>query len=170
MHHVSHYFDILIGQLNEPAVIIDATLGNGNDSLKLAQLYPRASIFSFDIQKEAIQQSNKLFSLHQIKNITTFLDSHENINNHIDSLIDVVVFNLGYLPKGNKSIHTKAKSTISAITNIMPLMNKEGSIFITAYPGSIKGNIEMIALNAFLEKLDQKSWNISKVEFIPNPQ
>lgn len=166
MHHVSQYLDLLLNYHTEPSVIIDATLGNGNDSLKLAQLFPRASIFSFDIQMDAIIRSKELFDLHQVENITTFLDSHENIDKHVVSLIDLVVFNLGYLPRGDKSIHTNAKSTIRAIKNIMPSIKKKGSIFITAYPGSIKGNIEMIELNAFLEDVDQKSWNISKIEFI----
>ena len=48
--------------------------------------------------------------------------------------IDAAIFNLGYLPKGNKAIVTQPKTTIKAIESIFEVLSVEEllfSLFIT---------------------------------------
>ena len=54
---------LLKDRLNEAKIIVDATAGNGNDTLFLAQnALNNAQIYAFDIQKEAIENViNKIF-------------------------------------------------------------------------------------------------------------
>lgn len=46
---------------------------------------------------------------------------------HHKGHIDAAIFNLGYLPKGDKSIVTKPDTTIQAINSLLSLMSIEGN-------------------------------------------
>ena len=98
---------------NKKLTIIDATSGMGNDSLFIGKhLNDKSKLYCYDIQVEAIINTNQLLLNNNIQNTTLFLDSHENIN---IKNIDLVIFNLGYLPTKDKSITTKTSSTINTI-------------------------------------------------------
>ena len=68
--------------------------------------------------------------------------------------ISLIVFNLGYLPKGNKEITTKSITTLKAIKDSFKLLNKKGHIVITIYPGHEEGLKESKKIKEFLEKND----------------
>ena len=70
--------------------------------------------------------------------------------------IDAAIFNLGYLPKGDKSIVTKPDTTIQAINSLLSLMSIEGIIVLVIYHGHSEGQIEKHALLDYLSTLDQK--------------
>ncbi len=130
---------------------IDATYGNGNDTVLLSE---RSNIvYSFDIQKEAIEKNNN------IKNVIYINDDHKNIAKYVDRTVDLVVFNLGYLPGGDKSITTTKDSTIEAIKVSMNLLNDNGKIIITSYSAHKGGEEEQIALIDFINKVDQSSFD-----------
>ena len=86
-------------------------------------------------------------------------DGHENILNDIPSDIignvDAAIFNLGYLPKGDKSIVTKPETTIQAIESIFKLLSTEGIIVLVIYHGHEEGQIERDELLKYLENFDQ---------------
>ena len=68
-------------RLNEAKIIVDATAGNGNDTLFLAQnALNNAQIYAFDIQKEAIENTKALL----IKN-------KDNIKNGLYTLKDEII-------------------------------------------------------------------------------
>ncbi|WOO86601.1 class I SAM-dependent methyltransferase [Mollicutes bacterium LVI A0039] len=118
--------------------IIDATCGNGNDSLYLATAYPNAKIVGFDIQEQAIANSNK--RCHGHDNVQFILDSHANVSKYVSDNVSMAIFNLGYLPHADQNLTTKADSTIAAIEQIMNLLNPGGAIILTMYRGAT--NIE----------------------------
>ena len=94
----------------ESSIVIDATCGNGNDTLYLAEKVTNGFVYGFDIQKEAID--NTQLKVSDFNNVSLIQDSHENVKQHVLerhlNLIDCAIFNLGYLPKGDKSIVSKA--------------------------------------------------------------
>ena len=47
----------------------------------------------------------------------------------------VVAFNLGYLPKGDKSVITEIRSTIQALESAISLVRPKGVITIVSYVG-----------------------------------
>lgn len=119
---------------SDQSVIIDATCGNGNDSLFLAQNYPNAQIVGFDIQPLAIENSQKRCS--EYSNAQFILDSHANVDKYVKGDVSLAIFNLGYLPHADVTITTRADSTIAAIEKIIGLLNEAGAIIITLYRGA----------------------------------
>lgn len=136
---------LLMQHITSDSIIVDATCGNGYDTLFLANQVKH--VHAFDIQKTAIENSRTL--TRDLKHITFYLDSHENIHKHITDYHGVI-FNLGYLPGGDKSITTHHVSTINTLKNLHQL--KQGFVLIVAYPGHIEGMIEQVALQSFLDK------------------
>ena len=85
-------------------------------------------------------------------NVKLIQDGHENIKKHIDiqfkGQIDAAIFNLGYLPKGDKSIVTRPETTIKAINAIFDYLSVEGIIVLVIYHGH-EGQVERDALLDF---------------------
>lgn len=140
---------------------IDATCGNGLDTLFLCKTANSNGIVKgFDIQKEAIERTNKLLKEEDVyENYELIHDSHENINKYLNTLIDCVVYNLGFLPNSSKEIKTNKDSTILSINNVLPLLKKDGRIFIIVYSLHDDGN-EASALNEFVKNLDKNKYNV----------
>ena len=128
---------------------IDATLGNGYDTLFLASILKKGKVISFDIQEKAINNSKKL--LQDYNNITLILDSHENINKlKLAKKPKVILFNLGYLPGGDKLITTKAKSTIKALKASLSILDDKGLLLVVIYPGHEEGQKEQAEIMKWL--------------------
>ena len=90
----------------ENGLFIDATAGNGHDTLFLAQHIEKGSkILAFDIQESAILQTRQLLQNNDLApKVTCILDSHANISNYLeqDEYVRLAIFNLGYLPGSDK--------------------------------------------------------------------
>lgn len=144
---------------------VDMTAGNGNDSAFILDVCGAKKLIAFDIQEEA--RENTLSLLGPRDNFTFILDSHSNIDKYITDSIDLVVYNLGYLPNSDKIITTRADSTIESLKKVLNLLRKRGRVIITVYPGHAQGKIESEKLDHFLEKLDPKDFAILKLSY-PN--
>ncbi|MBQ8292600.1 MAG: methyltransferase domain-containing protein [Bacilli bacterium] len=130
---------------------IDATCGNGHDTLYLAKLVGQTGIVhAYDIQEQAIINSKELTK--DFNNIIFHQTSHENID---INKIDAVIFNLGYLPNGDKQITTLLSSTKNAILNLIAKFetNKNMLIIIVVYPGHDEGYKEALWLDEYLTSL-----------------
>jgi len=161
-------------KMENALVVVDATMGNGFDTLYLrSKLDEKAFLYAFDIQKTAIENTKKRLIENKIySNIKLINDSHVEFKKYIDKKVDLIVYNLGYLPKGDKNITTLSESTLESIKNGMDILNYEGLIIITIYPGHIEGEKELNVISKFLKSVDQKNFEIMKMEFynhINNP-
>ena len=107
------------GYVSEGDVVVDATCGNGYDTLRLAQLSP-AKLYAFDIQQEAVDATRKRLCeagfAEKLEEgaIEVICDSHEHLTDHVKTFIQAAVFNLGYLPGADKGCTTSASSTMRA--------------------------------------------------------
>lgn len=110
---------------------VDMTTGNGHDTLCLAQ--HAHHVTAFDIQEVAIQQAQELTK--DYKNITYIHDSHTEVNQYVDDFIHLAIFNLGYLPNGDKKIKTNKDTTLVALSKIYPKIRRNGYLIITCYRG-----------------------------------
>ena len=103
-------------------------------------------------------------------NVKLIKDGHENVKQYISEdhigKVDAAIFNLGYLPKGDKSIVTTPQTTISAIQNIFDILNEEGIIILVIYHGHDEGKIERDALMDYLTQLDQNQAHVLQYQFI----
>lgn len=133
-------------------ITVDATCGNGFDTLRLSKLSKK--VFAFDIQKEAIKRTKKLLDDNNVCNVTLINDSNENIRKDLkeyDKKVSLIMFNLGYLPNFNKVVMTNAKTSLKSIKESIKMLNKKGIILVTCYPHK-EGIKESKAIINYLDK------------------
>ncbi|MBQ9941701.1 MAG: class I SAM-dependent methyltransferase [Christensenellaceae bacterium] len=121
----------------EGGVCIDATAGNGNDTAFLAQLVGETGkVYAFDVQQQAIDSTHRRLTERGLRDrVQLVLDSHANVRNYVSEPVDVMVFNLGRLPRSDHAVYTRAESTIAAIEAGLDLLKKDGLICLSAYWG-----------------------------------
>ncbi|OZU88523.1 rRNA methyltransferase [Virgibacillus indicus] len=147
--------------------VIDATCGNGNDTLFLSDLVGgEGHVLAFDIQEQAISATKQKAADLGKTNITLIRDSHANAADYIMREIGGAIFNLGYLPKSDKAIITKAESTITALEAILSYLKKDGLIVIVVYHGHEGGKTEKEAVLNYVTQLEQKEYHVMRYEFI----
>lgn len=148
-------------------VVIDATCGNGHDTLMLGKLVGKTGkVYGFDIQKQAIEQTKALLLKNNIQHAELIHKGHEHLSDYIDQTVAGAIFNLGYLPRGDHSIITTPDTTIQAIHSILPLLKKRGRVVIVIYYGHAGGMEEKESLLSYSKKLDQKHYQVLQYQFI----
>lgn len=150
--------------LKKGSAVIDATCGNGHDSLILAKTAlteTEGFLYCIDLQKEAIETTkNRLkegLSPASFQRISFFQQSHEVFPSEIPPC-DLIVYNLGYLPGTDHSITTHGPSTLYSLENALSLLNNGGVISITCYPGHEAGFLEKKALLDYSASLSPQEY------------
>lgn len=148
--------------------VVDATCGNGNDTVFLARLVgEEGKVYSFDIQERAITNTKKKLEDCNLSDRAVIIkDGHQNMDRYIAGNVKAVMFNLGYLPGGEHSEGTKAQTTIEAIEKSMNLITVGGIISIVVYYGGDSGFDEKERVLEFLHNLDQKKYVVMMTDFI----
>ncbi len=166
---LAHHFwkDLLEKQRSSSYTVIDATCGNGKDSLVLAKLIQGkdAKLLCIDLQKQAIDTTKKLLeenTPHALSYASFYQQSHTFIPSiPLSHPLLLVVFNLGYLPGGNKSLTTQVSSTLESIFSLLPILSLGGVISVTCYPGHEEGEKEEQALLKTFSSLDPLVWSFT---------
>ena len=160
--------DLMEKNLSEGSIALDCTVGNGNDTLALAKLVGKTGrVYGFDIQKIAIENTKeRLACENPHNNVKLILDTNENIDKYISEKLDFIIYNLGYLPRGDKNIITREDTTINSLKKSLDLLNNNGLILITSYTGHRGGLEEKEAVERLLSSLNQKEYNVLKYNFI----
>ena len=150
-------------------IILDATCGNGYDTLYLTKHLTNGKIFGIDIQEKAIFNTKELLEKKltndEIQRVFLKKMSHEHLE-ELGCTFDLIVYNLGYLPTSDKSIKTHSKTTLISIQKAMNLLNTNGIITIMCYPGHLEGEEEEKELLKLLSKCDPKDFEISHHSWI----
>lgn len=157
-----HSHRVIEEVLTKNDVAIDMTMGAGNDTLVLARLAKK--VYAFDIQEEALKKARE--TLKDFDNVEYILDSHDNVLNYVREKVKAVIFNLGYFPGGDKSITTKASTTLKALEKVLSILDKKGICAICLYPGHSEGKIESEKVLEYVKGLNQKEFEVLKYEFI----
>lgn len=157
--------------VTEGDVVVDATAGNGNDTLFLANLVGKnGKVFAFDIQKTAVLNTKKRLSDAGVSDwCAVILDGHENMEKYIKQPVRAVMFNFGRLPGGDVHLFTKPETSIQAVQSALNLLVKDGVVTLAIYYGGPNGYEERDALLAFLRNLDHKMYSVLYQEFINYP-
>lgn len=155
-------------------VVIDATMGNGYDTVYLGNLVGETGkVYAFDVQEEALTSTRKKVIRDNMEDrIELILDGHENLDKYVKEEVSCVVFNLGYLPRAKHLVITKPNTTLEAIKKSLELLKPNGIISIAAYIGHEGGLDEKNHVCEYLNNLDQKQYNVLHMEFtnqINNP-
>lgn len=154
------YQNIINDFIEEKNIAIDATLGNGYDTDFLSKNFKK--VYSFDIQNEAILN----YKHKNIENVSLILDSHENFENYIKENVDCIVYNLGYLPGGDKSITTKEESTLKSLESGLSLLKENGLMIIALYSGHKEGKGEKDAVLNYCKSLSKKRFGVIYQQFL----
>ena len=193
---------IVRAYVNPGDVVVDATCGNGKDTLALAAM-DTAQLYAFDVQEAAVRETIRLLEENGYgdrladsgkgnpaeddsagRRIIVRQLAHENLCEFFRNEVffrneagaeaqetarplTAVVFNLGYLPGGDKHITTKTETTIKAVRDAMELICSDGLVCITMYSGHPEGRKEKAALLEFAEELDAAKWHCAYIS-MPN--
>jgi len=158
---------LLEKSVSEGDHVIDATCGNGNDTVFLSHLVGKEGrVFSFDVQRVAIEQTKKKLEEVAKGNVSLILDGHENVLTYISSEISAAVFNLGYLPGSDKTITTHGTTTWKAVIDILSLLKIGGIIILVIYHGHEAGKVERDEIEKKIATLHPAITSVLKYEFL----
>lgn len=155
-------------QLIQPGdIVVDATCGNGQDSLILCNLTLqdlKGKVWALDIQAKAIEQTQNYLAQHlkkeQIARVFYQQGCHSQFPTSIETgTVTLIIYNLGYLPGNNKDLTTLTHSTLESLKQALALLKPGGLISITCYPGHAEGLNEQIALLDFVAYLPANEWS-----------
>ncbi|XP_002975185.2 uncharacterized protein LOC9637867 isoform X1 [Selaginella moellendorffii] len=158
--------------------VVDTTCGNGIDTLLLARLVSPGSllgrVYGFDIQKEALERTSLLLEQHltpeQRNRVELFQDCHSKMGEVLkDVRARLVVYNLGYLPHGDKELITRAPTTIQSLHCSLDLLQPGGLVSVICYVGHPGGQEEYEAVKEFASLLPPSEWICTHLEQLHRP-
>lgn len=146
--------------------VIDATCGHGYDALKVLPMIPEGFLYGIDIQKEAIESTEKKLSPFY-KNYELFHQSHAQFPKKIaKNSIKLIIYNLGYLPQSDKVVKTNSKTTLESLDASLELLSPHGVVSIMIYSGHSEGEEERNATLSWAEKLNKSDYLVTHHELI----
>jgi SAM-dependent methyltransferase len=158
--------------LREGDLAIDATCGNGLDTIFLAEIVgDDGHVFAFDIQSSAIQCTSDRLDREEISSrVTLLLSDHARLGEFIpeDMIggIRVVMFNLGYLPGGDTTITTRPEATIPALKAGAEILARGGLMTVVVYTGHEGGAEEGRSVESALSELDSRAFDVRTIRQI----
>ena len=147
--------DFLAQVITQEDIVVDATMGNGYDTLFLAKLAKQ--VYAFDIQEQALEKTSQRLQEAGLTNAELILQGHETVDQFVRE-VKAAIFNLGYLPSADKSIITQPQTTIEALDKLCQMLIKGGRIAIMIYYGHEGGDIERDAVLDFVSQLPQQEY------------
>lgn len=147
--------DFLAQVITKDDVVVDATMGNGHDTLFLAKLAKQ--VYAFDIQEQALEKTSQHLQEAGLSNAELILQGHETVEQFVTE-VKAAIFNLGYLPSADKSIITQPQTTLEALEKLCQMLVKGGRIAIMIYYGHEGGDIERDAVLDFVSQLPQQEY------------
>lgn len=157
--------------LGDGLVAIDATAGNGHDTLLLARgLGPSGRVHAFDLQPQALEAAKARLQEQQqngeaLAPVSWHLRCHSSINEQVRGPIVAAIFNLGYLPGADHGVTTQSASTLAALTACGQLMSVGGRLAVVAYVGHEGGLEEYQALQRWAGQ-QPKSWLFREIKLL----
>jgi len=149
--HLFQAYDYWKELLLTTDTVIDATCGNGKDTFRLAELVPEGRVISMDIQMDALERARTYATF---PNICYINRSHADLPSEP---VKLIVYNLGYLPGGDKSITTMTSTTIASLEKAISITK---ALSITCYPGHPEGALEEAAVLAWTAQLNPCQWDV----------
>ena len=154
-----HILQLLLSEHVKPGdTVIDATAGNGHDTLLLAKLVgPTGSVISIDSHPQAIESTRqRLDSEGGFPQVSL----HSICHSELDRLaapesVSAIIFNLGYLPGAGRDSATSPEKTVPALIAARSLLKPGGMLAAVCYTGHSGGKEEATAVESFFENLPE---------------
>jgi len=148
--------------------VVDATMGNGKDTLFLAELVGESGhVYAFDVQQEAVARTRERVEEAGFEGRTTLiLAGHETMAQHVPQGVSAVMFNLGWLPGAQHIVTTKTETTLVAVEAALSLIAPGGVVTVCIYPGHEEGTRELHALLDYAGRLSVRTYNVLHHHFL----
>ncbi|MCB1228652.1 MAG: methyltransferase domain-containing protein [Verrucomicrobiae bacterium] len=147
---------------------IDATAGNGHDTLFLAELVgPEGKVVAFDVQPEAIEATRARLEAGGVADrVRLVRECHSRLADSIEGEWNAVMFNLGYLPGGDKATITRPETTLAAMEAALKVLAPRGRMMVVVYPGHPGGEVEAEMVERWAAELDQARFSVASYGFL----
>lgn len=168
---LSLHKQFILTHLGEGDVCVDFTMGNGHDTEFLSKTVgPAGHVYAFDIQKQAVESTAaNLKAAGCPENYTLINDSHHKVAEYVHEPIKAGMFNLGWLPGGDKSITTMRETTMPAIEAAISLLGVDAVLTVAVYPGHPEGDAEGKMLEEYFATLSRFKLCITKIKIVNSP-
>lgn len=157
--------------LDQGGLAIDATVGNGHDTVFLARTVgPTGRVVGFDVQREALNETRRRVD-EEAPDVSLRLvhAGHQTLARELDETergqVEAVMFNLGYLPGGDHSVTTSPDTTRQALEASAEVLRPGGVITIVAYTGHEGGKVEAQAVESWGAALSQDQFRTLSYRF-----
>lgn len=163
--------EIIDSAIFEGAHVIDATMGNGYDTLWLCEAAGKKGVvYAFDIQQEAVERTaERLKKAGFDENAKLICSGHENMSEFVDEAVDAIVFNLGWLPGAEHGVTTRVETTLKAVEAAISLLKDEAVMTVCVYPGHEEGERELHALLEWASNLDPRQFDVMLKCYLNQP-
>ena len=150
---------------------VDFTMGNGHDTEFLCRTVGESGhVWALDIQKQAVESTAANLAASGCPQVYTLInDSHHNVKKYVDVPIRAGMFNLGYLPGGDKRITTLRTTTMPAVEAALDLLAPDGILCIAVYPGHAEGEAEGKMLAEYLSTLPRWQLCATRIRILNSP-
>jgi SAM-dependent methyltransferase len=152
--------------------VVDATCGGGRDTLLLASLVGATGrVWAFDLQATAISATRELLAPEGLLPRVDLVQSgHERLGELVHEPLRAAVFNLGYLPGGDKGVVTEAENTLVALNHAAGLLLPGGIITVCIYTGHPGGTEEAEAVERWGGELPPERFNVWRSRQLNRPE
>jgi len=152
---------------------VDATCGNGSDTLLMSgTVGDTGRVWAFDIQQAAIEQTaQRLAEAGLGARVELIGRGHETLSEYVQVGISLVMFNLGYLPGGDRTVITRPETTMPALEMALACLKPGGVLAVTIYPGHHGGKQEQQSVDSWSSGLDPRSfhaWRMGQTNAAPD--
>ena len=163
--------DYLRRCVREGDTVVDATMGNGGDTLFLCGLVGETGhVIAFDVQEAAVNRTQeRLAQAGVIDRARLLLAGHETMREHVQGPVQAVMFNLGWLPGAAHAVTTRVETTLAAVSAAVELLAPGGVATVCIYPGHEEGTRELAALIEYAASLDVRRYNVLHHRFLCAP-
>jgi hypothetical protein len=162
---------LILTHLKPGDTAVDFTMGNGYDTEFLSKTVgEKGKVYAFDIQSMAVESTKKhLLEVGCPENYTLIHDSHHKVREYVKGEIRAGMFNLGYLPGGDKSITTMRETTLPAIAEAVSMLGRDSILSVAVYPGHAEGDAEGKLVCEYLSSLDRFRYSVAQIRIINSP-
>jgi len=163
-------------EMIEPAMYdgaraVDATMGNGHDTCWLCSLAgEKGKVYAFDVQQAAVDRTmERLAEAGMTERAQLFCAGHERMAELVDEKVDVIMFNLGWLPGAEHGVTTLTETTLRAVEAGLSILKEDGIMTVCIYPGHDEGTRELNALIEWARNLDDKKYDAMMKAYMNQP-
>ena len=147
--------------------VVDATAGNGHDTVFLAEAVgDEGKVIAIDIQAEAIAATRQRLEEAQLQSrVELHQASHAGIGQFVaKGSAAAILFNLGYLPGSDRALVTKSETTLKALSASVLVLKKGGVLAVICYPDHPGGDDEAAQVLGYLRGLN--NFRLAKYELL----